>query len=70
DDSKFTRMGDLNGDGTVNLKDAVLLRRYIADGWNAEIDEKYADVNGDGAVNLKDVVMLRRRIAGGWDVIF
>ena len=70
DDSKFTRMGDLNGDGTVNLKDAVLLRRYIAGGWNAEIDKNCADVNGDGEINLKDVVMLRRRIAGGWDVIF
>ena len=60
--------GDLNDDETVNLKDAVLLRRYIAGGWNVEPDESASDINGDGTVNLKDVVMLRRFIAGGWDV--
>ncbi|MBR5372911.1 MAG: hypothetical protein IK130_11945 [Oscillospiraceae bacterium] len=26
----------MNGDGAVNLKDVVLLRRYIAGGWNAK----------------------------------
>jgi hypothetical protein len=60
--------GDVNGDNTVNLKDVVLIRRYIAGGWNAEIDESIADVNGDKTVNLKDVVLLRRYIAGGWNV--
>lgn len=30
--------GDLNNDGTVNLKDVVLLRRFIAGGWNVELD--------------------------------
>ena len=60
--------GDINNDGSINLKDAVLLRRYIAGGWNVTLDEKIADVNGDGTVNLKDVVMLRRFIAGGWGV--
>lgn len=60
--------GDLNGDNSVNLKDVVLLRRFIAGGWNVVLDEKIADLNGDGKVNLKDVVLLRRFIAGGWNV--
>lgn len=60
-------LGDVNGDGEVNLKDVVLIRRYIAGGWNAEIDTTIADVNGDGTVNLKDVVKIRRQIAGGWE---
>ena len=60
--------GDVNGDGTVNLKDVVLLRRYIASGWGVTLDETIADVNGDGKVNLKDAVMLRRFIAGGWGI--
>lgn len=60
--------GDVNGDGQVTLKDAVLIRRYIAGGWDVELDEKCADVNGDGTVNLKDVVLIRRYIAGGWNV--
>lgn len=62
------KKGDINDDGSVNLKDVVLLRRYIAGGWDAEIDTNVADVNGDGAINLKDVVLLRRYIADGWDV--
>ena len=62
------KSGDVNGDGSVNLKDVVMIRRYIAGGWNVAIDEKLADVNKDGSVNLKDVVMIRRYIAGGWNV--
>ena len=63
-------LGDANRDGAVNLKDAVVIRRYIAEGWDTEIDLNLADVNGDSTVNLKDAVMLRRYIAGGWDVTF
>lgn len=64
--SGAAKPGDMNGDGTVNLKDVVLLRRYIAGGWNVTVDESKADMNGDGKVNLKDVVLLRRIIAGGY----
>jgi hypothetical protein len=60
--------GDVNGDGSVNLKDVTLIRRSIAGGWNITMDESAADVNGDHAVNLKDVTLIRRYIAGGWNV--
>ena len=62
--------GDLNEDGSVNLKDVVLLRRYVAGGWDTGLTKELADINGDGNVNLKDVVLLRRYIAGGFHVIF
>ena len=29
--------GDVNGDGNIDLKDVVLLRRYIADGWGVTL---------------------------------
>lgn len=60
--------GDVNGDGEINVKDVVVVRRYIAGGWNSTIDESSADVNGDGEVNVKDVVLIRRYIAEGWNV--
>jgi len=60
--------GDVNEDGEVTLKDVVIIRRYIAGGWNVEINEATADVDKDGEVTLKDVVLLRRYIAGGWNV--
>ena len=61
-------VGDLNGDGTVNLKDVVILRRYIAGDWDVSLDDQTADLNENGKVNMKDVALLRRYIAGGWDV--
>ena len=60
--------GDVNNDGEIDLKDVVLIRRYIAGGWDVELDTETADVNNDGEVDLKDVVLIRRYIAGGWDV--
>ena len=60
--------GDADADGEVNLKDVVLLRRWLAGGWDAEIDESAADVDGDNAVTLQDVVRITRYLAGGWDV--
>lgn len=59
--------GDVNGDGVVNSKDLVILRRYLANWNNVEIDERNSDVNGDGVVNTKDVVIIKRYLAG-WNV--
>ncbi len=61
------KSGDVNGDGSINGKDATLLRRHIA-GWsNIVLELGNADVNGDGTVNSKDATILRRYVAG-WDV--
>lgn len=59
--------GDVNGDGVVNSKDLVILKRYLANWKDVSIDEKNADVNGDGVVNTKDVVILKRYLAD-WNV--
>ena len=66
-DSASEVTGDINGDNAVDSKDVVLLRRYIAGGWDVTLNKSAADLNGDGTINLKDVVKLRRAIAGGWD---
>ncbi len=60
--------GDVSGDGVLDLKDAVLIRRYLVGGWDFTIDETVADVDGDGAVTVQDIALLSRYIAGGWDV--
>ena len=58
-------MGDLNGDGRVNARDARLLLRYVA-GLTAEgeVNEELADFNGDGRVNARDARAILRHIAG------
>ncbi len=61
--------GDVNDDNTVNLKDVVLINRFIAGGWNVTINTAAADVDKDGEVTLKDTVLIRRSIAGGWESV-
>ena len=60
--------GDANEDGSVDLRDATVIVRYLAGGWNVSINTENADVNGDKAVDLKDAVIIRRYLAGGWNV--
>ena len=55
------RPGDINGDGTVDVNDALLLLNYVCDLRKDEVKGN-PDVNGDGAVNNKDVVILLRYI--------
>jgi hypothetical protein len=50
--------GDINGDGTVNILDAVLLSNAFlstpgSPNWNPN-----ADINGDGVVNILDAIIL------------
>ncbi len=59
-----TVWGDVNGDGSIDTADAVLVLQYAAnligqDGLYAEA----ADVNGDGAVDTADAVLILQRAA-------
>ncbi len=57
--------GDVNGDGTVNMKDVLLLRKVLA--GTAELDLKYfrnSILDGEESLSLKDLLALRRLIAG------
>ena len=56
-------LGDANDDGAVNMKDVLLMRKFLA-GMSVTLNEQNADVNGDGDVNMKDVLMLRKYLAG------
>lgn len=54
--------GDANNDGVVNMKDVLVVRKYLAD-LEVEIDLVAADTNNDGEVNMKDVLNLRKLLA-------
>ncbi len=56
-------LGDINGDGTVDDWDSVLLDRYLA-GWDVEINTSAADMDGNGIVDDWDGVLLARKLAG------
>ncbi len=55
--------GDANGDGSINMKDVLALRKLLADMPAGDIVEANADVNGDGSINMKDVLALRKELA-------
>ena len=61
--------GDANEDGIIDLKDVVIIRRWLAGGWDVTVDASNSDVNGDKIVDLKDVVLIRRYLSGGWGVV-
>ncbi|MGA3191763.1 MAG: S8 family serine peptidase [Candidatus Bathyarchaeia archaeon] len=50
--------GDINGDGTVNILDAIqvsnsFLATPVSSNWNSN-----ADINGDGTVNILDAIIM------------
>lgn len=58
-------LGDVNGDGRINARDARALLRYLA--GMEELSETglaAADFNGDGRVNARDARAILRDIAG------
>jgi len=55
--------GDINEDGTVDLKDVTILRRFVAEWEGVTISAANSDVDGDGEIDLKDVTVLRRYVA-------
>lgn len=61
------KIGDVNGDNVIDLRDATVLSRYLA-GWNGYKEQitsdVVADINRDNAINLLDSTILSRYLAG------
>lgn len=58
------RLGDANGDGEVNIADATLIQRYLADLETLEGIHLYvSDTNRDTAVDITDATQLQMYLA-------
>lgn len=56
-------LGDINSDGSINMRDIVLLQQVI-NGWNVDYNSLTADFNQDKKINMRDIVALQRKING------
>lgn len=55
--------GDVNLDGTIDVRDVVLVMQYVVGIGDLSEDQfKAADVNGDGSVDVQDVTMIMRHV--------
>jgi thermitase len=50
--------GDINGDGTVNILDAIILGNSFLATVNSRNWNPNADINGDGTVNILDAIIM------------
>lgn len=59
-----TVMGDVSGDGGLNIGDAVILQNYLLNRGSSFSREQYllADLNGDGRVDVFDLIELKKAI--------
>ena len=57
-------IGDVNGDGIVDIFDALYLARHLTGWLEYESITVAADVNGDGVVDIFDSLYLARHLSG------
>lgn len=58
-------LGDVDGNGGINVSDVVALRQAIMRGEHTEAQLASGDLNKDGQLNVSDVVALRQIIMNG-----
>ncbi|MBQ3073261.1 MAG: dockerin type I repeat-containing protein [Ruminococcus sp.] len=56
-------LGDADGDGKVNVKDATAIQKFAA-GFEITLCEACADVDADTKVNVKDATAIQKFVAG------
>ena len=59
------KMGDVNGDGTITVKDLTQLKKYYAAMITVDdIVDVNSDIDGDGVIGVKDIKALKLILAG------
>ena len=61
-----TNLGDVNGDGKVDISDVVCMVNHILGSDNTSFVIENADMNGDGDINISDVTVLVNIILGNY----
>ena len=62
-DGNYTK-GDVNGDGDVDIADAVCIVNYVVSKPNTNFNAEAADANGDGDIDIADAVHIVNIVVG------
>ena len=58
-------MGDVNEDGRINFKDAILILQFASSRiTESDLAVAAADVNGDSRYNFKDAILILQLASG------
>ena len=60
----YVSPGDVNGNGEVDIDDAVSILRHLVSKPNATFIEEAADVNGNGGIDIDDAVSILKYLVG------
>ncbi len=63
----YDTVGDLNGDGRIDVFDMILEREAIVKSFAGSENVKAADIDGSGTVNMNDMVLLSEYVLGKID---
>lgn len=61
-------IGDLNGDGRINMIDSIQFRRHLVGDYLLE-DTRVADINRDGRVSVLDALCLMGAFSGNYVIV-
>lgn len=62
-------LGDATGDGDVNARDYIAVRRHVLGSYTLRGEAlDSADVNGDGTVNARDYIIIKRHVLGTYTI--
>jgi hypothetical protein len=61
--------GDVNGDGTVGVVDALLVSQYISGATVSAFNPDVADVNEDGVIDEADADLIAQYYVGAIDAL-
>lgn len=57
-------LGDVNGNGGIDIGDAVCIVNYLVGKQNASFNENNADLNGNGGIDIGDAVVIVNILVG------
>jgi len=57
-------LGDVNGDGLVNLADGILVLKVMVEMGQGEVAHTTGDVNGDGKIGTEEILWVLQKISG------